>query len=111
MKTRSLPNWKLQLAFGAAIVTLLGLGAFSYRSFVIANEGDLWVLHTQLVLRNLQGLRVEMAGIESSSRGFVLTGEESYFEAYRASKLTALQSAADVRSLTVDNPEQQRLLA
>jgi PAS domain S-box-containing protein len=111
MKTRSLSSWKLQFAFAAASVTLLVVGAFSYRSFVVASESDQWVLHTQLVLRNLQGLLVDLAGIEASSRGFVLTGEDSYFEVYRAAKSTALQDAEEVRSLTVDNPEQQRRLA
>jgi PAS domain S-box-containing protein len=51
-----------------------------------------------------------MQSIESSYRGFVLTGKEAYLASYHASTVSAQQDAATVRSLTVDNPRQQRQL-
>jgi PAS domain S-box-containing protein len=48
-----------------------------------------------------------MERIESSDRGFALTGEVVYLESYRASVLRAGQDAAAVRTLTKDNPRQQ----
>ena len=38
MKTKSLLNRKLQLAFGSAILVLLAVGAGSYRSLVMSEE-------------------------------------------------------------------------
>ncbi|MGO9595729.1 MAG: PAS domain S-box protein, partial [Steroidobacteraceae bacterium] len=51
-----------------------------------------------------------MSSIESSSRGFVLIGDESYLESYRASIASLWQHEATVRDLTADNPNQQREL-
>jgi methyl-accepting chemotaxis protein len=77
MKTMSLLNWKAQLAFGSAILTLLVLGAISYRGMVVSSESDRWVSHTHEVLESLQDFVFAVEGVESSSRGFALTGNES----------------------------------
>lgn len=45
-----------------------------------------------------------MESIESSDRGFALTGEKPRLESYRASIVSAEHHVAAVRSLTVDNP-------
>jgi signal transduction histidine kinase len=111
MKIRSLLDRKVQLAFGAGIAILLVVGAFSYRSMVVSTESDQWVRHTHRVLENLQAVNLALVSIESSSRGFVLSGEESYLEPFRAGLLRAKQLKAIIRELTLDNPEQQRQLS
>ena len=98
---------KVQLAFGSAIVILLVVGAVSYRGIFLSGESDRWVRHSHEVLENLQDLVTDMERIESSDRGFALTGEMVYLESYRASVLSAGQDAAAVRTLTKDNPKQQ----
>ena len=110
MKTKPMLNRKVQLSFGSAIAILFVLGAFSYRSMVAFSESDQSVWRTHEVLESLQQLLFAMQSIESSSRGFVLTGEESYLDTYRADLLSADMHEALVRNLTVDNPEQQRRL-
>src|ERR1700687_3521765 len=106
MKTKSLLNWKVHLAFGSAILTLLVVGAISYRGMVLSSESNRLVRHTHEVLESLQDLLFEMENIESSDRGFVLTGNESYLDSYRAGRLNAEQDEATLRSLTIDNPRQ-----
>src|ERR1700730_14375362 len=108
MKTKSQLNRKVQLAFGVAIVTLLVAGAASYRGMAVSRESDRWVRHTHEVVENLEDLLLAMERIESSYRGFALTGKEFYLESYHASALSAEQYAANVRNLTLDNPKQQR---
>jgi PAS domain S-box-containing protein len=108
MKTKSQLNRKVQLAFGVAIVTLLVAGAASYRGMAVSRESDRWVRHTHEVVENLEDLLLAMERIESSYRGFALTGKASYLESYRASILSAEQYAATVRNLTLDNFKQQR---
>jgi PAS domain S-box-containing protein len=110
MNTTSLLNRRLQLALGAAIFASLVVGAISYRSMVASTESNRWVRHTHEVLENLQDLLTEMRTIESSYRGFALTGEESYLESYRASIVSARQSEAAVQNLTADNPAQEVLV-
>jgi PAS domain S-box-containing protein len=107
MKTGSRLDRKVQLAFGSAILTLLVVGAMSYRGMVVSGDSDRSVRHTHEVLENLQGLLSATERIESGYRGFVLTGDESYIQSYRASLESAQRYETEVRSLTVDNPKQQ----
>ena len=94
--------------FGSAILTLLVVGAISYRAMVVSNDSERWVQHTLEVLANLQDLLSDMESIESNSRGFALTGEEWRLVSYRANMKSLEQHEAAVHSLTVDNPAQQR---
>jgi CHASE3 domain sensor protein len=110
MKTTSLSNRKTQFACGSAILAILAVGAISYRGMVVSSESDRWAGHTLEVIGNLEDLLFEIRGIESSYRGFVLTGKESDLESYRASILSAKQDEETIRNLTADNPEQQRRL-
>src|SRR5580692_7876854 len=110
MKTKFPLNRKVQLAFGSAILALLVVGALSYRAVVLSSESDRWLGHSHEVLANLHDLDFAMETVESSTRGFVLTGNESYLETYRASRLIAAQEEEIVRSLTADNPKQQNRL-
>ena len=98
---------KVQLAFASAVVVLLVVGRCSYRTILMSDESDRWVRHTHEVLETLHNFAADMARIESSDRGFALTGEESYIESYRASILSAKNDETAVRSLTKDNPTQQ----
>jgi methyl-accepting chemotaxis protein len=75
---KMLANWKVQLAFAAAFVTLFVVGALSYRTMVVSAESDRWVEHTQEVLENLRTLKFEMGAISANVRGYVLTGNEAY---------------------------------
>jgi PAS domain S-box-containing protein len=108
---KSLLRRKVRLAFGSAILTLLAVGAISYHGLAVSAESGRWVRHSHEVLENLQELLSATNGIDSSYRGFVLTGNETYIESYGASILSAKQAEAKVRDLTVDNPEQQRRIA
>jgi diguanylate cyclase (GGDEF)-like protein/PAS domain S-box-containing protein len=108
MKNKSPQNRIVQFAFGSAIAVLLVVGALAYRNMVASNENAQWVRHTHEVLENLQDLRSAMQDIGGSVHGFMLTGQETYLERYRADVKSLEQHTATVRSLTTDNPEQQR---
>jgi PAS domain S-box-containing protein len=110
MKTKSLLNRRVHLALGAAILASFVVGAISYRSMAASTESDRWVRHTHEVLEKLQNLLAAMQSMESSYRGFALTGKESYLDSYRASIASAQQGEAAVRNLTGDNPKQEILV-
>jgi len=104
---KDLLNQKVQLAFGLAMLTLLLMGFLSYRWMVASDESDNWVRHSHEVRSNIQDLALAMEGVESASRGFVLTGDESDLDAYRANVSRVEQDQAAIRTLTADNPAQQ----
>jgi PAS domain S-box-containing protein len=108
METKSLLNRKMQLAFGSAMLTLFVVGAISYRGMFVSSESARWVGHSHQVLESIQDLVFGVESIESNSRGFALTGKESYLDSYRAGLLKVAQDQASIRFLTLDNAAQQR---
>jgi diguanylate cyclase (GGDEF)-like protein/PAS domain S-box-containing protein len=110
MRTVSILNRKVQLAFGFAVLALLTVGVISYRGMLLSSERNRWVRHTHEVLGNIQDLRFAWESISAGSRGFVLTGNESYIESYSAGVLRVEQDEAAFRLMTSDNPVQQRQL-
>jgi diguanylate cyclase (GGDEF)-like protein/PAS domain S-box-containing protein len=98
----------MQLAFVSAMLTLLVVAAISYHEMVVSRDNARWVSHTHEVLESIQDLVFAVESIGSNSRGFALTGKESYLESYRTGLLKVAQDQAAIRHLTLDNPEQQR---
>ena len=85
-------------------MALLVVGTISHRALARSSESDRWVERTHQVLENLQDLRFAMESVESSWRGFVLTGRESDVETYRTSRLRVEQDQAAVHRLTSITP-------
>jgi PAS domain S-box-containing protein len=111
METKSVSNRTVQVAFGSAIAVLLVVGAISYRGIAASSTSDMWVRHSHEVIESLQNLRLEMQRMESSYRGFALTGDENSLQTYHDAVSHAEQIETNIRNLTVDNPTQQRGIA
>src|ERR1700724_1584840 len=107
MKSSSVWNRKVQLGFGAAILTLLGAGVISYHALVLSNRSQGWVRHTDQVLEELQEVLSASQNIESSSRGFALTGDKSYIESFKGNISREAKAEGSVEELTADNAAQQ----
>jgi PAS domain S-box-containing protein len=104
---KSFLNRQVRLAFGFALLTLVLTGALCYRWMGIADESALWIRHTRNVLESIQDLNLVMERIDSASRAFALTGQESDLDSYGASVSRAEQDLTSIRNLTADNPTQQ----
>jgi PAS domain S-box-containing protein len=107
MTTKSVLNRRVQFAFACAVLTLMAVGAISYHGMIVSANSDRWVRHTDDVLENLQRLLSTIRNVESSYRGFVLTGKEPYANSYHVSVANVQLDIATIRDLTVDNPVQQ----
>ena len=110
MKITLSPRWKLRLAFGSAITILCFVGAFSYRDLLSSGQRDQSVRHTHEVLETIGKLLTAATELESSGRGFVLTGADSDLQERAASEVSTKRYEADLRALTSDNADQQRRL-
>jgi CHASE3 domain sensor protein len=102
---------KLLTGFGVAALTLLLIATISYRNANLLIETERWVAHTHQVRIELADLLSIMKDAESGQRGYLITGEESYLEPYKAAVVAVKSALADVKKLTSDNPNQQRRLA
>src|SRR5687767_13172874 len=108
--TRFRLSSKVQIFVGCALVALLIVGGISYRALLIARESDRSVQHTREALASLNDFLMTLERIDSAYRGFLLTGRDADLASLSAARVSAAQAVAQIRTLTADNPEQQRQL-
>ena len=98
------------LAFSAALLLLLFVGAVSYHNISTLAENNEWVIHTHEVREALQNLLYTIVATRAEARGYVATANQKYATRYREQS-QAIQKALDrTRQLTADNETQQRRL-
>jgi diguanylate cyclase (GGDEF)-like protein len=102
---------KVQIAFGAVMVVLLGVGIIAYRSVIASSESAQWAQHTNEVLEHLANLRLGVESIESGYRDFALSGADAFLQRSRAGTSSADSEERALRVLTADNPHQQLRLS
>jgi methyl-accepting chemotaxis protein len=101
---------KIGAGFGLALAILVVIGILAYTNTSSMVRAADWRTHTYVVLSRLDLLLSEVKDAETGQRGFVLTGDEAYLEPYNVATRTLDSTFAELRSLTNDNPAQQRRL-
>src|SRR5882672_8405703 len=94
--------------FVIATAILVFVGWQSYRNTARFAEASEWRKHTYDVLRKLDETAARFVDAETGQRGYLLTGDESYLEPYRAAINNIDQTIGNLKSLTSDNPNQQK---
>ncbi|MBA3632030.1 MAG: CHASE3 domain-containing protein [Acidobacteria bacterium] len=97
---------QIQLAFIIALLLLLTLGFFAYRSANSMIEALSLENHTQEVFTQLNNILSLAVDAETGGRGFVITGNEAYLEPFNKANLQINQNLAVLRGLVADNPKQ-----
>ncbi|MBB2984428.1 MULTISPECIES: methyl-accepting chemotaxis protein [Paraburkholderia] len=101
---------KLGAAFGIVVLMSLIGSAISIFNFLKLNQANGWNIHSYQVLRANDDMLTNMVNMETGARGFVVSGEESFLEPYKAGRTQFMTSLDRARSLTADNPAQQQRL-
>ncbi len=102
---------KIGMGFGLALLTLILGGVVSYRSTMRLITASDRVAHTHEVRAELEGALSGVENAETSQRGYIITGDDSYLETYEAAVSGVYQHLQHVRDLTKDDPNQQRQVA
>jgi CheY-like chemotaxis protein/signal transduction histidine kinase/CHASE3 domain sensor protein len=99
------------VGFAAAIVTVLVIAFFGYRS--LNNEADsaAATTHTLDVMQRIDGLLSSLKDAEAGQRGYLLTAREGYLEPYNNARADLPGQFQQLRRLTANNPRQQELLS
>src|SRR5580698_6740019 len=92
------------------MLLMAGTGIAVYRSTGHLIEANRWVEHTFLVITAAEDIRDTLGELESASRGFAATGDDSFLETTGALRARIAASRKLMRTLTVDNGSQQRRL-
>jgi methyl-accepting chemotaxis protein len=101
---------KIIIGFGAALAILILVSVVSFTSLFQNGRDRALVTHTYLVLGKLDAVLANLIDAETGQRGYIITGEVSYLEPYNNSRAHVNQNLADLRSMTADNPAEQRAL-
>lgn len=97
--------------FLLALLLLLGVAGFSYRSVRDFEQRTFWLQHTHTVLKVLEEANSAVRDAVSSSRGYVLSGNDEYRAGFELSVRQTDSLIQELRRLVADNAEQTRLLA
>jgi PAS domain S-box-containing protein len=101
---------KVTSGFIIALFLTAFIGFLSWRSARLAADDADWVTHTYAVMDALELMATDVIEVETSSRTFVLTGQDSSLTQYNTARGAVVPDEGVLRHLTVDNPDQQRRL-
>jgi methyl-accepting chemotaxis protein WspA len=101
---------KLVAGFGAIVAIILSLLILAYNNFARLSEANAWNRHTLEVLRELDTIATSVLQIQSSTRGYLLTGNESLVTPIRNEYATARDHVKRAQAITTDNAQQQERL-
>jgi PAS domain S-box-containing protein len=108
-------KWSIEKKTGAGLavagLTLLLVAGLSYRNARSFIEASQWVSHTHDVLAELDATASAVADAQTATSGYVISGQEGLLEPYRTAAPEIRAHLDRLKSLTSDNPDQQRRLA
>jgi len=99
------------LIFSALLVFCVGgLGYLLISGDRQIEKSDDWVYHTHEVIIKSEALNALIAGMLSSQRGYILSGQTKFLEEYETRKALVSRNIANLNESTADNPSQQSRL-
>ena len=101
---------KLFAGFGAVLTIILVLLLLAYSNFNKLSVASEWDRHTLEVLAETNQITISVLQIQTSTRGFMLTGDESLVGPIDKEQITARRHMERAVALTSDNPAQQNRL-
>ena len=115
----ALPNIRMPMSIAAlskripelsavALALILALAVLLY--FKVRDQNE-WVAHTLEVESALNDFEAAMFAAESGQRGFMISNDNLYLDAYRESLVDIPKIGAFIRERIADNPDQKALLA
>ncbi|MGI8545377.1 MAG: PAS domain S-box protein [Aridibacter sp.] len=98
---------QIQISFLSALIILITLGVFSYRSVKSMSSALSWEKHTQEVLLKLDDILSLAIDVETGGRGYIITGNEKFLEPYNQASQNIKQNLEQLENLISDNPAQR----
>jgi diguanylate cyclase (GGDEF)-like protein/PAS domain S-box-containing protein len=98
------------IGIGIASLTIVLIALAQYNTMQVIGRSGRWVDHSTRTIREITAMASMAKTAESAARAFVLTGDPVSLSTMKESIASANQHEPEVRSLTADNPRQQRRL-
>ena len=97
---------RIGAVFFISVLVAGTLALIAWRGAVLLADTNASVNHSNEVLKKLDLVFEDLVNVETGSRGYALTGQQSYLEPYVTGSSRALGDLADLRRLVADNPPQ-----
>lgn len=101
---------KIGMGYAVALFFLIVISVSSAWSIQQLNNSERLVYHTVDVLRTISDVTFEIRNLQSSVRGYGLTGDRRFLDPYYSSISVIDSEMAKLKELTSDNPLQQQHL-
>jgi PAS domain S-box-containing protein len=93
-----------------ALLLLVVFAALLYSDFERDRDNEFWVTRTDQVQGQVREVTSALERAEAEERGYLLTGDPAYLEAYDSALHATYSARRSLRRLTADNSDQQRRL-
>ena len=100
---------RAQVAFASAVILLFLSGVATYLTIVRLLQSEKWVVHSHEVQAALGNVDSAVVGVGRACSGYVITGGADFLSSFEVALPKVPQALRNVRTLTTDNPEQQKL--
>ncbi|HEV7746633.1 MAG TPA: CHASE3 domain-containing protein [Pyrinomonadaceae bacterium] len=101
----------IRTGFVCALLILALIAAMALRNTLKLKETDAWVEHTHGVIVQLNQVASSITDAETSQRGFVITGRQSYLDPYTRALASLDGEIQTLKELTRDNFQQQQRIS
>jgi methyl-accepting chemotaxis protein len=101
---------KLIGAFSILLFIILVTSGLNYRTLSYIQTSNGWTEHTYQVLAAITGAMAAMVDQETGFRGYLLTGKDGSLGPYRSGAKDFERNWNEAKTLTSDNPAQQKRL-
>ncbi|HEY0461851.1 MAG TPA: CHASE3 domain-containing protein [Pyrinomonadaceae bacterium] len=101
---------KLPVILLLASLMLAAISYFSYQSTQSLKKAVGWEKHTQDVLLKLDEALLAATDVETSGRGFVISGTDNFLAPFNTGRQNAQKALEDLNALMSDNPAQAESL-
>ncbi|MYM68340.1 HAMP domain-containing protein [Pseudoduganella sp. FT55W] len=101
---------KLAVGFGAIVAIIVILLSMAYTNFTKLSTASEWDRHTLAVLLEAGQIETAMMQIQSSVRGFLITGDDSITQQVSVEEDALRHHIEQITKLTADNATQQARL-
>ena len=106
------PRWsadqRVYVGFAVALIVLVLASVSSYWTTIRVIDNATWAIHSHEIVRDISDINFRLYVAESGQRTALITGKPANMEQYQQAMEAIRRDLKQLRTLTEDNPVQQR---
>ncbi|MEH2456843.1 GAF domain-containing protein [Nostoc sp.] len=102
---------KIVAGFGLASVILVVIGVVSYENIRVSTNNRSIVKNSYKKIKSLDEVLCQIKDAETGQSSYILSGEKIYLKPYQSALANVNQEIVKLKSLTADQPNQQKQIA